>query len=74
MRSGWLLLYTFFFANIVGKQLSKALLTSLILCGIVYGLNAVGWTTVLISVSALLGYLPFLALLLVIWYICGKLL
>lgn len=68
------ILYTFFFANIVGKQLSKALLTSLILCGIVYGLNAVGWTTVLISVSALLGYLPFLVLLLVIWYICGKLL
>lgn len=67
-------LYTFFFANFVGKQLSKAMLTTLILCGIVYGLNAVGWTSVFIGASALAAYIPFLLILLVIWYVSGKLL
>ena len=67
-------LYTFFFANIVGKQLSKAMLTTLILCVIVYGLNIVGWTSIFIGLSALLAYVPFLLILLVIWYIIGKLL
>lgn len=67
-------LYTFFFANVVGKQLSKAMLTTLILCAIVYGLSVVGWTSIFIGVSALTAYIPFLLILLVIWYISGKLL
>ena len=68
------LLYTFFFANVIGKQLSKAMLTTLILCAIVYGLNALGWVSGFIGTTALLAYLPFLLILLVIWYISGKLL
>ena len=67
-------LYTFFFANVVGKQLSKAMLTTLLLSAIVYGLNYIGWTSIFIGVSALAAYLPFLLILLVLWYISGKLL
>lgn len=67
-------LYTFFFANVVGKQLSKAMLTTLILCGIVYGLNYIGCTSIFIGTAALAAYIPFLLLLLVIWYISGKVL
>lgn len=67
-------LYTFFFANAIGKQLSKAMLTTFILCAIVYGLGAVGWTTIFIGTSALAAYIPFPVILLVIWFLTGKVL
>lgn len=68
------ILYTFFFANIVGKQLSKAVLTTVIICAIVYALNAFGATSIFIASAALVGYIPFVLLLLVAWYIVGHLL
>lgn len=68
------ILYTFFFANIVGKQLSKAVLTTGILAGIVYLLNYFGITSVFIAASALIAYIPFLILLLLVWYVIKRLL
>lgn len=68
------ILYTFFFANVVGKQLSKAVLTTAILAGMVYLMNYFGATVVFIAASALVAYIPFLILLLVIWYVIGRLL
>jgi hypothetical protein len=68
------ILYTFFFANVVGKQLSKAVLTTVILSAIVYLLNYLGATTILIASAALLAYIPFLIILLILWYIVGRLL
>ncbi len=68
------ILYTFFFANVVGKQLSKAVLTTGIIAGIVYLLNYAGATAVFIASAALMAYIPFLLLLLVVWFIVGKLL
>ena len=67
-------LYTFFFANVIGKQLSKAMLTTLILCAIVYGLNYIGCVSIYIGTAALAAYIPFLVILLVVWYITGKIL
>ncbi len=64
-------LYTFFFANAVGKQLSRAMLTTALLCGIVYALNAVGVTGIFIGSAALAAYLPLLIILLILWYIVG---
>lgn len=66
------ILYTFFFANIVGKQITKAVLTTAILAGIVFLLNQLGATVIYIASSALAAYAPFLLLLLVIWYIVGR--
>lgn len=68
------ILYTFFFANVVGKQLSKAVLTTAILSGIVYLLNYVGATAIFIASAALMAYIPFLIILLIVWYIVGHLL
>ena len=68
------ILYTFFFANVVGKQLSKAVLTTAILCGLVFLLNHLGATMLFIASAALVAYIPLLILLLVLWYIIGHLL
>ncbi len=67
-------LYTFFFATIVGKQLSKAMLTTLLISGLVYLLNSIGLTVIYIGAAALMAYLPLLIVLLILWYVVGKLL
>ena len=67
-------LYTFFFANIVGKMLTRAMLTTVLLTGMVYAINCLGIAAVLISTAALVAYIPLLILLLVLWFILGKLL
>lgn len=65
-------LYTFFFANLVGKQISKAVLTTAILAGIVALLHYLGIAAVYIAASALSVYIPFLIILLLLWYLIGK--
>ena len=67
-------LYTFFFANAIGKQLSKAMLTTLLIAGLVYALNYFGILSIFIGSAALAAYIPLLVVLLVIWYIVGRLL
>ena len=67
-------LYTFFFANIIGKQISKAVLSTALLTALVWALNYFGIATLSISMAALLAYLPFLAVLLVVWYVVNHIL
>lgn len=66
--------YTFFFANIVGKQLSKAILTTVILAALVCLMNYLGITTIYIASAALAAYLPLLIVALILWYVVGHLL
>lgn len=67
-------LYTFFFANVVGKMLSRAMLTTLFLSALVYALNYLNVAAIFISTTILVAYIPILLLLLVLWFIVGKLL
>lgn len=64
-------LYTFFFANVIGKQISKAVLTTGILAGIVWLLHYLGISAVYIASAALAAYIPLLIILLVLWYLVG---
>ncbi len=66
-------LYTFFFASVIGRALSKALLTTAILSGLVYALNYVGVATISIASAALIAYIPLLLILLVVWLIVTQL-
>lgn len=67
-------LYAFFFSNFLGRQLSKSVLTSAIICGIFYFLSRIGYTAICITTAALLSYLPLLIALLLLWYLIGHLL
>ena len=64
--------YTFFFANVVGKMITKAVLTTAILCIIVYALEGLGIATICIAAEALLAYIPFMLVLLFLWYFIPK--
>ncbi len=67
-------MYTFFFSNIIGKQVSKAIFTGAILCGIVYLLDFFGYTVITITAAALLTYIPIALILVVLWYFIGDVL
>ncbi len=66
--------YTFFFATLVGKQLSKAVLSTLLLCGLVCVLNYIGCSVISIASAALIAYIPLLILLVIIWYVLTRIL
>lgn len=67
-------LYTFFFATLIGKMLTRAMLTTLLLAGLICVLKYFGVAMIAIGSSVLVAYLPLLIILLIIWYIVGKLL
>lgn len=67
-------MYSFFFSNVVGKQLSKAVFSSAILCGVFYLLGHFGYTVICISSAALMAYIPLVLILLVLWYLIGHVL
>ena len=62
-------LYTFFFANIIGKQVTKSVLTTAIIAGLIIALKYAGITAIAISSAVLLAYLPIILLLVVVWYL-----
>lgn len=64
--------YTFFFATVLGKIVSKAMLTTVIMAGLVYALEYFGISVVFIGTSVLTAYIPLLIVLLILWYIIGK--
>lgn len=62
-------LYTFFFANIIGRQITKAVLTTAIISGLMIALQHAGVTAIAITSAALVAYLPIIILLVIVWYL-----
>lgn len=67
-------LYTFFFANIIGKKITKAVFTSAILAAIVIFLKKVGIDVITVAAGALTAYIPLLIVLVLLWYLTNKIL
>ena len=65
-------LYTFFFATIVGKMVSKAILTTAVLALLILGLNYIGIAAISVATAALTAYIPLLIGLVVLWYVQHK--
>ena len=65
-------LYTFFFATVIGKQISKATLTTVILAGLIIALKYAGVTMISIAGAAMIAYIPILVALIILWYIVCK--
>lgn len=64
--------YTFFFATLVGKSLTRALFTTVVLTGIEFALNYIGCSSISIVSGALIAYLPLVIILAFIWYIVNR--
>ena len=65
-------LYTFFFATLIGKQVTKAILTCAILSGVILLIEKLDLQSLPLTRGALVAYLPFLLLLLPVWYLVSK--
>lgn len=66
-------LYTFFFANMVGKAITKAILTTAMVSALVYLLEYLGITLIPLADAALVMYAPFALILLIVWFVVSKL-
>ena len=67
-------MYTFFFSNIIGKQISKAIFSTAILCLVFFLMGYFGYTIITITSAALLAYIPLALILLLLWYLIGHVL
>ncbi|MDO5546692.1 MAG: hypothetical protein Q4F81_12905 [Eubacteriales bacterium] len=67
-------MYTFFFSTVVGKQVSKAIFSSAIICAVMYLLDLFGYTVISICAASLATYIPLALILLVLWYLIGSVL
>lgn len=65
-------LYTFFFANIVGRQITKAVMTAAICSGAVLLLRKYGLTALSLEPGALVAYIPFLLVFVPVWYLVSR--
>lgn len=67
-------LYTFFFSNFIGRSLAKAMVSTALLTGVIVLLDVLDISVVLIAASALTAYIPLLLIVVVLWYIIGRIL
>lgn len=63
------LLYTFFFSNTIGKNLTRAVLSAALTCALFYLMQYAGFSVIDITHRALLSYTPFAAALVGIWFV-----
>ena len=66
--------YYFFFTNVIGKQVTKAVFSSVFFCVILFLMDFYGYSYVHISISALTAYIPIGLVSLILWYLTGYLL
>ena len=65
-------LYTFFFSNIFGKQITEAVLTTALLAALIFLLNYLSIFMISIVQAALIALIPFTLILMVLWFIANK--
>ena len=63
------LLYTFFFSNTIGKNLTRAVLSAGMVFALFYGMDYFECIVIDITPGALLRYSPFALALLGVWYV-----
>lgn len=67
-------LYTFFFANIIGKEITKAVFTTALITALFFILNEMGFAVITISSAVLMAYIPFIPVLFIVWYLVYRIL
>lgn len=66
------LFYAFFFSQNIGKQLMRAMVTTVVMTILVCALNYLSYTVFSTASVALLTYLPIILLGLLLWYLIAK--
>lgn len=64
--------HAFFFTKDMGKQLMRAMVTSILLTVLVFTLNYLSYTTVAVAAVSFFAYFPIILVGLALWYIIAK--
>ena len=64
-------IYAFFFSNLFGKQITKAVFSTVLICLLFFILEHLGFVALDISQSNLITFLPMTCLTMVLWYLLG---
>ena len=67
-------LYTFFFSNVMGRALARAMVSTLLISGLLALLSWLKITVLPIAATALKGYIPLLIVVVLLWYFVGRVL
>ena len=62
-------LYTFFFASFIGRLISRSVLTTVLLAGLLNILNYLGVGVIPATKAALISYIPFYLVMAIFWYL-----
>lgn len=65
-------MYAFFFSSRIGRRVSRAVLSTLVLSLLVFTLEYLGYSVIPIGISALQAYAPALVIILLLWYTFDK--
>lgn len=65
-------LYTFFFSNFIGRALARAVLSTALITGLVVLLNSMELTVISIAAAGLIAFVPFLLILILLWYVVDR--
>lgn len=65
------ILYSFFFSSYLGKKISIAVLSSIIVCAVFAAMEQLGFRVICITASDLLSYIPLMIGLGALWYLIG---
>lgn len=63
------ILYAFFFSNFIGKAITRAVLSTIIVTTVFSVIEYLGYAVIFISPSDLLSYIPLLLGLVILWYL-----
>ena len=66
------LLYTFFFSNTIGKNLTRAVMSAALICALFYLMQYAGFSVIDITPHALMIYSPFAAAMVGVWFVFDK--
>lgn len=67
-------LYTFFFSNVIGRALARAMLSTLMISLLLLLLRFLQISVLPIAAISLTGYLPLLVVIMLLWYFVGRVL
>lgn len=67
-------LYTFFFSNIIGRALARAMVSTALIAGLIALLGYLDITVLHIAATALTAYIPLLVTVILLWYFVGRIL
>ena len=62
----------FFFSNFIGRALARSILSTALITGLVVLLNSMNLVAISITTASLIASIPFLLLLVLLWYVVDR--